>query len=85
MTVKVRKQIYIEPIQDFWLKRLAKDSGETEATIIRRALNRYADSGAAYPEPDLRAWQEARSFIEHLISLGSVAGGRTWKREDLYE
>ncbi len=31
MTVKVRKQIYIEPIQDLWMKRLAKDSGKTEA------------------------------------------------------
>ncbi|MBC7250794.1 MAG: ribbon-helix-helix protein, CopG family [Anaerolineae bacterium] len=80
----VRKQIYIEPQQETLLKRLARMTGVTEAEIIRRAIEQQART-ILFPHRDLSAWQEERAFINHLIQQGSVPGGRTWHREDLYE
>jgi hypothetical protein len=34
---------------------------------------------------DAAAWQEARSFIESLMAQSPVAGGRAWKRDELYQ
>jgi hypothetical protein len=84
MTVRVRKQIYIEPEQEALLKRLAGETGMPEAEIIRQAIDRHAQSLRA-PRRDLRAWAREREFIARLIEQGSVPGGRTWRREDLYE
>lgn len=84
MSVKVRKQIYIEPYQDAMLKRLAAKSGASEAEIIRQAIDRHVQSlqiaGAEMP-----AWEAEDAFIAALIQLGPVIGERTWKREDLYD
>jgi predicted DNA-binding protein len=84
MSTKVRKQIYIEAEQEAVLKRLAKETGISEAEIIRQAIDRYAQS-LQYPRRDFSAWERMRSRIGQLIALGSVPGGRTWRREDLYE
>jgi len=37
------------------------------------------------PRRDLSAWQEERDFINQLIQQGPLPGGRSWRREDLYE
>ena len=37
----VRKQVYLEALQDARLKRLARATGKTEAELIRDALDRY--------------------------------------------
>lgn len=84
MTVKVRKQIYIEPDQEVRLKRLAAETGVTEAELIRQAIDRHTHSLRPVRR-DLRAWEEERAFIQHLIELGPVPGRRTWRREDAYE
>ncbi len=84
MPTKVRKQVYIEPRHEQTLKRLSRLQGVTEAEIIRRALDQYMHA-ARLPARDVRAWEEERAFIEHLIALGPVAGRRTWQREDLHE
>ena len=84
MTVRVRKQIYIEPEQEAMLKRLAGETGMPEAEIIRQAIDRHAQS-LRVPRRDLRAWAREREFIARLIEQGAVPGGRNWRREDLYE
>ena len=38
---KIRKQLYLEPWQQERLSRLAKESGISEAEIIRNALDAY--------------------------------------------
>lgn len=83
MTAKVRKQIYLDQSQSERLKQLASSSGVSEAEVIRQALDQYAH--ALPPRQDLKAWHSEAAFIERLIAQGSVSGGRTWKREDLYE
>lgn len=84
MATKVRKQIYIEPRQDIVLKRLAEETGATEAEIIRQAIDRHTRL-FRFPGRDMAAWEKERAFITHLIERGPVAGRRTWQREDLYE
>ncbi len=84
MASKVRKQIYIDPDQESTLKQLAKDTGISEAEIIRQAIDRYAQV-LRVPRRDLSAWERQRSRIQQLIDLGPVPGKRTWRREDLYD
>ena len=84
MAVKVRKQIYIEPYQEIILKRLADETGISEAEFVRQAIDHHAQL-FQHPKRDLSAWEEEKAFIAHLIEQGPVQGGRTWRREDLYE
>ena len=53
MASKIRKQIYIDAIQEEQLKRIATATGESEASIIRRAIDRItiAESGARVWRP----------------------------------
>lgn len=83
MTTKVRKQVYLEPEQNVALKRLSKETGVSTAEIIRRAIDQHTRQ-VQPRRRDPRAWEDERDYILRLISLGPVAGGRTWRREDLY-
>lgn len=82
-TKKIRKQIYIEARQEQLLKQLVKETGSTEAQLIRQAIDRH--TGSFLPQCDMRAWEEERAFIEQLMQEGPAPGRRTWKREDLHE
>lgn len=84
MTAKVRKQIYLDQTQEVQLKQLASATGLSEAEIIRRTLNLHLGIPAFQPR-DLSAWEEEKRFIKEWLAQGPVAGGRTWKREDLYD
>ena len=82
-TKKVRKQIYLEARQEQLLKQLVKETGATEAELIRQAIDRH--TGSFLPQRDMHAWEEERVFIERLMQQGPTPGRRTWKREDLHE
>jgi hypothetical protein len=84
MATKVRKQIYIEPYQDTMLKRVADETGMSEAEFIRQALDLQAQLFLP-AKTDLAAWAIEKAFITELMEQGSVAGGRNWQREELYE
>jgi hypothetical protein len=84
MTLKIRKQIYIDPGQEVLLKQLAESTGMAEAEIIRQAIDRQARA-LGVPKRNLAAWERERDFILWLIRQGLVPGGRTWRREDLHE
>ena len=84
MARMVRKQIYIEPRQEAVLRQLVRQTGATEAELIRQAIDRQTSS-LAFPRRDIRAWQEERAFISCLIERGPVPGRRTWQREVLHE
>ncbi len=75
----VRKQAYIEPYQEQRLKRFSQQEGVPEAEIIRRAIDEYP-RGRRHLVRDLRAWEQERAFIEHLIALGPAERQRTWRR-----
>jgi len=84
MPPMVRKQIYIESRQDRSLKKQARDSGITEAEVIRQALDRQMTS-VRFSVRDLKAWERERAFITKRTAKGRAPGGRQWNREDAYE
>jgi hypothetical protein len=84
MTRMVRKQIYIEPRQEAILKRLARETGETEAEIIRRVIDRQS-VGQVNRRRDLRSWELERAFILRRMAEERIPGKRTWNREELHE
>lgn len=84
MPTRVRKQIYIDPIQNALIKRLAREAAVPEAEVIRQAIDRHIQALHA-PRRDLRAWAAERDFILRLIQQGEVSGGRNWQREELHD
>jgi hypothetical protein len=84
MGVKIRKQIYIEPQQEATLKRLARETGLSEAEFIRQAIDRQAQL-LRPSRRNLAAREQERAFIHGLIQQGVVTGSRTWRREELHE
>lgn len=84
MTGKVRKQIYIESYQETMLKQLVKETGISEAEIIRQAIDQHTRL-FQLPKRDRSAWEKERLFISNLIQQGPIPGRRTWRREDLHE
>ncbi len=84
MSVRVRKQIYLDPEQEVVLKRLAQQTGMSEAEIVRQALDRQTRL-LRFRRRNRQAWEKELAFIEGLLQQGPVAGRRTWRREDLHE
>ena len=80
----VRKQVYIEPDQERFLKRRALELGVTEAELIRRAIDSLARA-PVHPPFDPEAWQAVLDSMDERASLPTTGEGRAWRREDLYE
>ena len=76
-----RKQIYLEAEQDRRLRALSRRQRRSESDLIREGVKRVLDE----PPLDRAAWEREKAFIESLIRKGPIPGGRTWKREDLYD
>jgi len=82
----VRKQIYIESLQDRTLKQQSKILGVSEAEVIRQAIDCQVTSirtGAR----DLKAWDREKAFISKRMAQKGLIPKRKrrWKREDVYE
>ncbi len=84
MSSKIRKQIYIEPHQEYLLKAIAQQTGVSEAEIIRQAIDLHLGRVTA-PQTDLARWEAEKEFIAEIKTRPAQPGGRDWKREDLYE
>lgn len=83
----VRKQVYIEPAQDEFLKRRAVELAVTEAELVRRGLQLAAQGGFSDPPFDAAAWEEELAAMQERARQfpSSAASSRTWSREELYE
>lgn len=84
MAQMIRKQVYIEPLQDVNLKKQAKTLGITEAEVIRWAIDRQMTllvSGLR----DLSAWEREKAFIAQRMAEKPLPGGRKFRREEAYE
>jgi hypothetical protein len=81
---KIRKQVYIDLRQDRWLKQRSRKTGIPEAEIVRRALDREIRETEANKKR-AEVWKEARALIQESTDKGPVSGGRSWRREDLYD
>lgn len=83
MAKMVRKQIYIEPGQEKMLKRLVRETGVTEAQLIREAIDRHV--GSVFSVRDIHAWEKEQAFIAQLMEQEPIPGKRSWQREELHE
>jgi len=66
------------------LKQRAKELGVTEAELIRMAIDQLGSA----PTPshrDLKAWEEAKAFIQERMQMDVPQTGRTWTRDELYD
>jgi hypothetical protein len=86
MSRMVRKQIYIESVQDTRLKERARELGLTESEIIRRAIDDALD-GSLHRTRAISAWNSALEFARSRANEpGAGSGGpRGWTREELYD
>lgn len=81
----VRKQIYIQKRQDALLKRLSRARGESEAEIIRQALEReLAGLPGQFARVDRSAWEELIAFLETRHKTASSRQPYQWNREEIY-
>ena len=84
MAQMIRKQVYIEPMQDTVLKKRSRMLGITEAEVIRRAI----DTQVVLMHSRLRdqeAWEREKAFIAERMAGDRVSEGRKFRREDAYE
>ena len=84
MPSKIRKQIYLDPQQESLLKSLSKQSGMSEAEMIRQALDLQLGF-LGQNQPDLNVWETELKFIESLQQRPSISGKRDWTRDELHE
>lgn len=84
MSRMVRKQVYLEPRQEEWLKRQAAQLGVAEADLIRQGIDHLRRVPVAWP-PDRQAWNEARAMIERRLARTVPQTGRAWTRDELYD
>jgi len=84
MSQLVRKQVYIEPRHEDFLKRAAAETGLSEAEIIRQAIDLWQEQ-IADRRRVRQLWAQERAFIESWAALGVVPGGRSWTRDELYD
>jgi len=80
----IRKQVYIKPEQQKTLKKLARQTGKTEAEIIRNALDVHIQLLNAR-EDRMAAWRAIEVTINRRAKQHKISKPRTWKREDLYD
>jgi hypothetical protein len=79
----IRKQIYVEPEQDSLLKRLVQETGQSEAELIRQAIDRQLRMVPG-SRRDLKAWEHERAFVQRLIEQPAAPLPRHWTRDELY-
>ena len=84
MPSKIRKQIYLDPQQESLLKSLSKQTGMSEAEMIRQALDLQLGF-FGQSQPDLNVWETELEFIESLQQRSSISGKRDWTRDELHE
>jgi hypothetical protein len=82
MLYMVRKQLYLTEAQDAELKRQAAKQGVSEATIVRRALDR------ALKGPPVKHWrpgrEEAAVNLQRTWSQSGSSLDEAFDRESLY-
>jgi hypothetical protein len=80
----VRKQVYIDPGQERFLKRRAAELGVTEADLIRRGIGLLAHAPVAQAF-DSDAWADEEAVLQQRAHLTpSQLGGWRFRRDEVY-
>ena len=80
----VRKQVYIEPAQERFLKQRARELGVTEADLIRRGIEQIARAPGR-PVYDATAWAGVLAFLQRRAAVTPLTERWRWRRDDAYE
>ncbi len=82
---KIRKQVYIEPAQEQFLKRRAAELGVTEADLIRQGINLLGQGPTRVPF-DPTAWADEEATLELRTRVRPARTG-TWRfrRQEVYQ
>lgn len=82
----IRKQIYLPKQQNQYIKRKAKQSGISEAEVIRLALERDEKTATHPIHANAESWEEILRFIkERQAAYAGQGKPMQWNRQDLYE
>ena len=84
MSRLVRKQVYIEDLQNQRLKSRAKVRRVSEAEIIRHAIDTELAS-TPHGVPDMTAWEQEKAFMQERMKHPVKPASKRWTREELYE
>jgi len=85
VSVMVRKQVYIEPSQEHFLKRRAAELGITEADLIRQGISLLALAPVAQAlDPDAWADEEAVLVQRARLTPGQPERWR-FRRDEIYQ
>ena len=81
----VRKQVYIEPGQERFLKRRAAELGVTEADLIRQGISLLAHAPVT-PALDPDAWADEEAALDQRARLTPSRPERwRFRRDELYQ
>lgn len=81
----IRKQVYVSPEQEKFLKQLSKKFGQSEAELIRQAIDQALAADATPGARDVSAWEREKAFIRSLMAQKPLHRRRRWTRAELYE
>ena len=85
MARMVRKQVYVEPGQEQFLKHRAAELGVTEADLIRQGIRLLAQTPVA-PALDLDAWADEEAVLEQRAGLRPSRAERwQFRRDEVYQ
>lgn len=81
----VRKQVYIEPIQEARLKKLVQATGLKEAELIRRGIDLVLSQDDTLARRQ-SAFARTEANADRVSAMQPAAtSGRVWSRDDLYD
>lgn len=80
----VRKQLYIDPIQDAALKRRAKELGVSEAELVRRALDNALSDHLPLSAQKNTALEVVLENSLRLSKTHRLADAYKFERDDAY-
>jgi hypothetical protein len=84
MAAMVRKQVYIEPDQERFLKRRSSELGIAEADLIRQAVDLLAQTPATHSfDPD--AWADEEAALDRRARVAAKRS-TAWRfrRDEMY-
>ena len=84
MAKLVRKQIYIEDLQNQRLKSRAKARRVSEAKVIRHAID-VELATTSHGAPDKTAWEREKAFIQERMKHPVKPASKRWTRDEVYE
>ena len=81
----VRKQLYIEPEQNTFLRECAAKYNVSEGQIVREAIGMFSKTVRQSVDVDLNAWEEELKFIRCRQDMTKDASMQKWVRGELYD